>query len=192
MTPLASSSDLVESSYDSGAIDGALSWATSFITGYCNRDFDLVTGDTVVVTPQSGSAQLPDYPVLAVSAVAGYLPDPLGSGMTWVTLTNFAFVPDTGLIYDTTGLPGTTWTTGYSWPWLPGSLRVTFDHGYSTVPQPLVDVCARLAQQYLENPVGLMQRRVGDEEARFSGSAGVKLNDFDRVILDQYSNVGVA
>ena len=190
--PLASASDLVSDVYDAAAVDGAISWASSVIAGYCNRDFDLVTGDIVFIDPFRGSALLPEFPVVNVSAVSALLPSLTGGGMVWTALTNFAWVAGNGLLYDTTGLPGTTWTTGYSWPWLPGSLQVTYDHGYAVTPQPLVDVCVRLAQQYLENPAMMVQRRVGDMEARFSGSAGPQLSAMDRAVLDRYVNVGVS
>jgi hypothetical protein len=192
VTNLASSTDLIVDGYDSDAIDKALSWATSVIEGYCNRTFGLVTGDVAILNPARGSAMLPNYPVVNITSVEGYLPDPNGQGMTWVTLTNYWSVPDTGELYDTTGLPGTTWGMGASWPWMRGSLRVTYDHGYDPIPSDLRDVCARLAVQYLENPAKMVERRVGDMEGRFSGSAGALFDQFDRAVLDTYSNVGVA
>jgi hypothetical protein len=192
VTLLAETSDLVSNSYDSAAVDGALAWASSVIEGYCNRNFNLVTGEVVILDPYRGSAILPDFPVVAVTSVEAFLPDVSGPNMSWVTLTNFGWTPHTGFLYDTTGLPGTTWSGGPSWPWLPGSLRVTYTHGYATVPQPVKDVCVRLAQQYLENTGMMVQRRVGDMEARYSGSAGVDISPIDRNILDGYSDVGVS
>jgi hypothetical protein len=112
--------------------------------------------------------------------------------MTWTAITNYAFVPETGLVYNTTGLPGTSWHPGPSWPWLPGSLRVTYDHGYTAAPQPLRDVCIRLAQQYLDNPTLAMNSRVGEVEARYSGSSGLVMTHHDKAILDRYCDVGVS
>jgi len=194
VTSLAEDSDLVSNSYDSTAVEGALSWATSVITGYCDRNFDLVTGDVVTIDPNRDSALLPQFPVVSVTSVYGYLPNPDSpGGMAWIALTNYNWVASTGLIYNTTGLPGTVWSVGPSWPWLPGSLRVTYSHGYATIPQPLKDVCVRLAQQYLENPAQTVQRRVGDMESRFAGNSGViDLSSLDRSILDRYVNVGVS
>lgn len=192
MTALASSSDFVSNSYDASAVTRAINWATSLIASYCNRNFDLVTGDTVTVSPIRGSAFLPQFPVVSVSSVYGYLPSTSGAGMAWTALTNYQYVASTGLIYDTTGLPGTQISVGPSWPWLPGSLRVTYDHGYASVPQDLTDVCVRLATQYLENPTMMVSRRVGDMEARFSGSSGGTVSKIDKIILDRYVNVGVS
>lgn len=191
MNPLASPSDFVSNSYDDTAVQNAISWATSLIGAYCNRNFDLVTGDVVTLTPSRGTALLPETPVVSVSAVQGYLPDTMGNGMTWVSLTNYQWT-NSGILYDTTGLPGTHWNTGPSWPWLPGSLRVTYSHGFATIPRDLTNVCVRLSQQYLENPTLMVQRGVGDIHGRFSGSAGVVLNALDRAILDRYANLGVS
>lgn len=194
MNPLASVSDFVSSFPDSDeAVQNAIEWATSVIANYCNRNFDLVTGDEVTISPSRGAALLPETPVANVTSVYAYLPDSVnGGGMAWIPLTNYKWVASTGILYDTTGLPGTRWTAGPSWPWLPGSLRVTYDHGYATPPKDLTNVCVRLAQQYLENPMLMVQRGVGDVHARFSGSAGVMLNALDKAILDRYANVGVA
>ena len=192
MTNLAVSSDLIVDSYDSDAVDRALSWATSVIEGYCNRTLGLVTGDVVRVTPKGGTGQLPNYPVVNVSLVEGYMLKADGTGYDWVPITNYYVDDDLGMVYNTAGLTGVVWTGMRSWPWMPASLRVTYDHGYSVIPGDLKAVCVRLATQYLENPVLMVERRVGDMEARFSGSAGVALGAMDKAVLDRYSDVGVS
>ena len=185
----------IAATYDAPSITRALSWAQSLVVSYCNQTFDLVTGDTVYITPaRYRTALLPQFPVVNVSAVSGLLPPTSGTGgLAWQPLTNFRFVAETGLIYDTTGEPGTVWTINtQSWPSMPNSLQVTYDHGYATVPQPLIDVACKLAQQYLENPASIMQRRTGDAEARYSGSKGVMFDERDLAILGRYTDIGIA
>jgi hypothetical protein len=180
--------------YDAASTTQALSFAQSLVTNYCNQTFDLVTNDTVFLDPKRyRTALLPEIPVVNVDSVFGLLPSPVttGSNMTFVELTNFAFVADTGLIYDTTGEPGITVQVGLSWPWLPGSLKVTYDHGFSVVPVDLINVAVRMAQQYLENPTLQIQRRAGDIEDRFSGSVGLVINQLDRMILGRYTDIGI-
>lgn len=193
-TQLAAAFTPIAAVYDDASVVRALSWAQSFVQGYCDQTFDLVTGDVVTIDPVSyRSAMLPQYPVVNVSKVEGLLPPAAGSsstGFAWTTLSNYRWSSDTGLIYDTTGEPGVSWA-GASWPWVKRGLRVTYDHGYATVPQGLVDVSCRVAQQYLENPTLQMVRRVGDTESRFSGSSGVVVNILDRAILDRYVDLGV-
>lgn len=191
MNPLASASDLVSNSYDAAAVEGALAWATSVISSYCNRNFDLVTGDVVVLSPYRGSVLLPNFPVVDVTSVEAYIPS--DAGMSWVALEDYSWVASTGLLFDTSGLPGThVGVSSFTWPWLPGSLRVTYDHGYASVPTDIRDVCVRIATQYLENPVMMVQRSVGDMSARFSGAAGPVIGAMDRSILDRYAHVGVS
>jgi len=192
-TQLAAAFTPIAAVYDGPSVTRALSEAQTFVESYCNRTFDLVTGETVYVSPQRyRSAQLPQYPVVNVTSVQGLLPPTTGSGgLVWTDLPNFRFDADTGLIYDTTGEPGVTWTLCLSWPWLPFSLKVTYDHGYTTVPQALVDVACRLARQFLENPTSQMARKVGDTEDRFAGSKGVVLNQLDEIVLGRYTDVGI-
>lgn len=166
--------------YDSGDIARALSWAESEVSEYCNRVFDLIPDDVEVLSPHRGQAMLSQFPVINVSLVEGLLCGPTGS-MEWTEIDGYRVVNDTGIIY----------CTGYTWPTLPGSLRVTYDHGYETVPQSLINVASRFAQQYLENPNLAMQRKVGDIENRFSGSFGLSVSDLDRRILDRYTSVEV-
>lgn len=182
----------VNNNYGDDQVELALDWATSAIQGYTGRSFDLVTGDVVLLDPHEGKAMLPNFPVVQITDVSAWLPASNSSGMTWTAITNYAFVPETGLVYNTTGLPGTSWHPGPSWPWLPGSLRVTYDHGYTAAPQPLRDVCIRLAQQYLDNPTLAMNSRVGEVEARYSGSSGLVMTHHDKAILDRYCDVGVS
>lgn len=186
--------------YDDASIAQALGWAQSFVEEYCNREpngFDLVTGDTVFIDPAPyNQALLPQIPVANVSAVQALLPnDQAGGVMAWTSLTNYAFVSATGLIYDTTGEPGVTAGFGPSWPWLPGSLQVTYDHGFATVPSGLIFAACRFAQQYLENPSILISRDVGSFSERYAGNTGgvgVVINQFDERIMDRYTLVSIA
>jgi hypothetical protein len=214
---LASAFTPIAAVYDQASITQALSVGQSAVENYCNQTFDLVTNDVVFIDPAGCSqanmawpwftgyepspaglmryryAMLPQVPVANVEMVQALLPPQSpGVGLVWTTLINWSFVSDTGLIYDTTGQPGTQWNLGASWPWLPGSLQVNYDHGYAVIPQDLINVAIRLAQQYLENPVLQLQRRVGDIEDRFSGSAGIPIHELDRRILDRYTDIGIA
>jgi hypothetical protein len=198
-TQLAAAFTPIGAVYDSASITQALSWAQSFVEEYCNRSedgFDLITGDTVFIDPAPyRSALLPKIPVVDVDSVQGLLPSLTGGGMAFRTLTNFAFVKDTGLIYDTTGEPGVSSILGPSWPILPGSLQVTYDHGFTTVPQGLINAACRFAQQYLENPALLLQRDVGSFNERYAGNTGgvgVVINVLDQRIMDRYTLATVA
>lgn len=187
-TQLVNTFDNLTTPYADADIAQTLSWAQSMVETYCNRNFDLVT-EIRTVDPSHGRGLLPNAPVTAVTLVEGWLPDGVTGGMTWTTLVNYAYESDTGLIYDTTGLPGTVWTSmGFSWPWLPESLRVTYSHGFATIPQPIIDVSVRLALQSLANPNQLIEGRVGQVEFR----RGAAISDMDAMILDRFSVVSIA
>lgn len=183
----------IMATYDAASVTRALTWAQSFIEAYCQRTFDTTTVTEFVDPDYSRhQAMLTNFPVATVNSILAYLPSQSG-GMGWVPITNYQVVNSTGLIYDTSLLPGVViLPSGPTWPWLPASLQVNYTYGYATVPQGLVDVACRLAQQYLENPTLQMQRRVGDTEGRFAGHEGVSLSPMDKTILDRYSDVGVA
>lgn len=195
-TQLSTAFTPVSAVYDEAAVTQALSWAQSFVEAYCNRVFDLVSSDVAFIDPHPyRTALLPCIPVVSVSQVQGYLPSQTQGGMTWTTLTNYAFVSQTGLIYDTTGQPGVSQTFGPTWPRLPGSLQVTYTHGFSTVPTGLISAACRFAQQYLENPALLLQREVGSFSERYAGNTGgvgIVINEFDKLIMDRYTLISIA
>lgn len=208
MTTIAQASDVenllgAANPYATTQIGAALSWASSFIREYCNQLFDYVQSDVVVIDPHlDGTAQLPEMPVLNVESVQMYAWDPATGVYDWQPVAMFNYAAR-GLIYSTANLyPAPDLFDAEDnqpvWPFLPGSLKVTYDHGYmaagvTAYPQPLIDVCCRLACQYLENPTMVTEQRTGSVMARFgTTSGGVMISAFDRAVLDRYTVVEVA
>lgn len=204
-TQLASEFVAIDAAYDDPSIARALSFAQSFVESYCNRietgGFDVVSDDIAFLDPGTRrTALLPAIPVTAVTKVEGLLPGP--NGLEWIELPNVRFVSETGLLYDTSHQPGVEWSLHKaSWPSVPGGLKVTYDHGYQTVPRSLVDCACRVAQQYLENPALKLARKVGDLQDTFFGgystganigSIGVILSALDRSVLDRFALISVA
>jgi hypothetical protein len=173
-------------------VTAALSWAASAVEAYCERNFSYVANDVVLIDPfpVKRSAQLPNPPIQSVSTVEAYMRDATGQ-MSWQTLVNWAWTAD-GLLYDTTGQPGTQISEVPSWPALPKSLRVTYTHGFMDTPQPVVDQVIKLAATYLTNPFNMTSRKVGDVEMGFSvsllQSAGGGL---DEAVLGKYRLISV-
>ena len=170
-------------------VSAALAWAAGAVEAYCERDFSYRKDDVVLVDPfpAKRSAQLPNPPVLSVSLVEGYLRDQDGS-MSWQTLTNWRWTDD-GLLYDTTGLPGTDVSLVPSWPSAPKSLRVTYTHGFREAPQDLVAAVIKTAGSYLANPYNMVRRRVGDVDYQWSDRSGEPL--LDTTLLGKYRLVTV-
>lgn len=172
----------IASAYDDASIERSLTWAQSFVETYCNRSesggFDLVADEVAYVDPASHARTLlPNVPVVAISSVE------VLSGGQWIPVSGYAFVAETGLIYGVRGV-------------YPGGIRVTYDHGYAVVPQPLIDTACRVAHQYLENPALKLARQVGDMQDTFFGgystganigAVGIVLNALDRSTLDRFT-----
>lgn len=170
-------------------VTAALAWASGAVEAYCERDFTYRTNEVVLIDPfpVRRSAQLPNPPVTAVSLVEAYMRNENGA-MAWQTLTNWAWTAD-GLLYDTTGQPGTDMSMVPSWPSAPKSLRVTYTHGFQTVPADLTAAVVKAAGQYLANPYGMIQRRAGDVSYQWSDRSGEAL--LDDALLAKYRLVTV-
>lgn len=170
-------------------VNAALSWASGAVEAYCERNFTYRANHVVLVDPFPArrSAQLPNPPVSAVSLVEAYMRNENGS-MSWQTLTNWTWTAD-GLLYDTTGQPGTDMSMVPSWPSAPKSLRVTYTHGFQQVPDDLIAAVAKAAGQYLANPYNMTQRRAGDVSYQWSDRSGQPL--LDDALLAKYRLITV-
>lgn len=116
----------------------AIAAATSAIRSYTGQLLTAVDGDVVLLSGRPGALWLPELPVRAVSAVS--------VDGTALLATDYAVDLVTGRLarlWDTYR-EGRGWWGGYR------NVAVTYDHGYATLPDDLVNVCARIAaRQYL-------------------------------------------
>ena len=173
--------------------------ASADVRSYCGQQFDYVADDVVTIDPRPNrTAQLPQMPVTAISSVQAYMPDGNGS-WGWQTLTypgQYGWT-ERGLMWDATRISpaivpsqAPAWPF-YTWPWLPGSLKVTYTHGYQEIPVEIQQITARLAAAYAANPSMLQSKKVG-EVSRVYGAAGVEiLRPEERKILDRYTVIEV-
>jgi hypothetical protein len=134
-------------------------------------------------------------PVTAISEVLAWMPDD-NNVWGWQTLTYPAQYgwAARGLLWDATMImPPIVPLTSFdlpapTWPSLPASLKVTYSHGYSTIPAEIQAIVTRLAAQFAQNPTFIQSKKVG-ENAYVYGTfpGGVMLRDIDRKILDRYT-----
>lgn len=186
-----------------GTVLDPYEYASDVVRGYTGQQFDYVANDVVTLDPRAdGTAQLPEMPVTAVSLVSAYMPDYTGN-FTWQTLTQYGWVAR-GLLYNTAPvqpfiMPSNGFGLYYpTWPQLPGSLQVTYSHGYQTIPADIQAVVTRIAQQIQANPYFMASRKVGEISYSFGnapqGKSGalVTLRDTDCAILDRYKVIEVS
>lgn len=161
-------------------------YASDLVRGYTGLSFTAVAGDTVILDPRpDGTVQLPQVPVTAVTAADGWMPGPDGV-WDWQPLA-YRWIPR-GLLYNTAHLDAAgTARPEPSWPWVPGSLRITYNHGFASVPTEIQDVVTRLAGQIAANPYWVQSRKVGEVSAVFGTNGALGLRDSDRAILDRYA-----
>ena len=190
----------------------ALDWAAESVESYCERKFAYNASDTVNITPHrggggKGQARLLNPPVWNVTSVMAEMR--LGCGLEWVELVHYQWTKD-GLLYDTSpyygyngvtgqdfwsGGPTGQWTNQPAWPFLPGSLQVTYSHGFilpgatavpdiPNLPQGIINAVIRGAALFLENPQFATDLRIGEIGYKFDNTGPAKW--LDETLLGQY------
>jgi hypothetical protein len=162
--------------------------ASSLIRGYTKRAFEFTAGDQVTLRPVGSHLRLPRRPVIAVDQVemigtAGSVDRVMGvSEWAWDGIDQIELWPCP------TTLSGVTPTATYA-----DTYRITYDHGYSPVPDDVVALCCRMVLDVLLAPTltaGLVQERIGQYayqygQATGAGSPGatVRLTEADKQML---------
>ncbi len=212
---------IIVGAHTSDEVQLALDWAADSIESYCERQFAWMSSDTVFVDPFRGNggkaqAMLPNPPVTNVSTVMALMP--INGGLTWTELLYYGWAGD-GLLFDTTrfygyqGVTGSSFWSGVtnadggfdydnvpSWPMLPRSLQVTYDHGYAipftpapsnapALPDGIVKAVIRGAAFFLDNPTGAIEGRVGEITNRFAEQTGSPAGWLDEKLLGQFRMV---
>lgn len=194
------SSYLVDAAHLTAGFD-PVQYASDFVRGYCKQKFDYVVGDVELVNPRpDSSAQLKELPVEAVTLVEAWMISGATGQFAWQTLTDWAWTPE-GYLYDTTPVVVGVYSSGYStvypsWPRLPKSLRVTYTHGFQTIPDDLQGVVLRIAAELEANPSYAHSEKVGEvntvwENNSVQNGAHIFLRDQDKAILDNYAQISV-
>lgn len=168
--------------------EALLADASAAVRAYTGQDFDLVADDVVVLRGMGGRITLPGRPVQDVTRVeviggSDALPD--------FTLSDWLFDGiDTVRIGEGTtiiNLPEVWWDDdGY-----PGTYRVTYSHGYATVPADVLGVVCGAVLRVLANPSGYRSETVGSYSVTYAVPAtgeqlGVNLTRYEAKALDRY------
>lgn len=119
-----------------------------------------VIDDVEYVDPVNGSfAALSQLPVTAVSLVEVTN----DGGTTWAPVPATAYK-----LSRKAGTLSTRWASGVRWPTDEESWRVTYTHGYESVPAEIVGVCCGLAARYYSTPIAVDMERIGQRQVKYA------------------------
>ncbi|MFF7191757.1 hypothetical protein ACFZAR_42950 [Streptomyces sp. NPDC008222] len=175
-TPLATQADLeaaLQRPLDATQAAMALRRASARVRKYCRQQFTLVENETVTLPGGSRILRLPQRPLVVDDA----------HPLTVVELFGISSVEYTALEGRDFTRVGTELTRGEAWwaptrlmgwPWMRPQgiwaqrVRVTYSHGYTEVPDDVVDVVLDLAAMAMTNPQGLRSESIDDYSRTFA------------------------
>lgn len=172
----------------------ALDLATDAIRALASTDLDEVTETVLLHGHASGSPTiiLPDpYPITAVTLVELLDPDfttwrPLVYQQDW-TWTETGILTRVMSASDVVNVPIV------NWPSRPRSVRVTYQHGWATVPAPLIGVCLSIAARLFTNPTDLVDLNVDGFSERYrTNKDSADFTAAEERIIGAYREVVVA
>lgn len=138
----------------------ALQTASGHVRAYLGQTITRVLGDVTVLDPILGTPAvlLPELPIGVVSQLETYGPGPDGRTYGWRTAVagTWNFSAATGMVV---GQP--VYWSGTRWPAGPGTWRVTYDHGYTDVPDGIIGVTLSLAARTYSTPSGVQAETLG-------------------------------
>lgn len=153
--------------------------ASGMVRDELEQDLSFLAGDVVTLDPINGGfVFLPQMPVAQVSLVE-YL-DTSQTPAVWTTADPSLYTVSTRL-----GIIAALPDTDVIWPSIPNSWRVTYDHGYDTIPDGLVGVCLGVAARIYSTPAGAESERIGGYQVKYAMQAD-GFSPLEMVVLDRY------
>lgn len=184
--PLATVQDLASYLGETLADDDAkanlyIDIASGMVRDTLHSHLSAVTGDVVLLDPINGGyVELPELPVSNVTELETF------DGTSWTVQDPSTYTVSTriGMI---AGKPG----LGIRWPTDPGTWRVTYSHGFTTIPATIVGVVLGVAARGYASPVAVDSERVG-AGYQVKYSAAVDFTPIERAALNRYRQPRVA
>lgn len=145
----------------------AIRRASARVRRYTGQDITLVENETVLLDGGEKVFQLPQRPAVVDAThplTVVELPDWGGAEITLVENRDFVRLGNeltrSYPWYNTSRLAGWPWRRALG-VWAP-RVRVTYSHGYTEVPDDIVDVVLDLATLNMSNPAALRSESIGD------------------------------
>lgn len=195
-TPLATQADLeaaLQRSLDSTQAGMALRRASARVRKHCRQQFTLVENETITLPGTGRVLRLPQRPLVLDDAHPLTVVELFG-------ITGVEYTALEGRDYTRIGTEltrGEQWwapTRLMGWPWLRPQgiwaqrVRVTYSHGYTEVPDDVVDVVLDLASMAMTNPQGLRSESLDDYSRTFAAETigGPQLTAEHKEALREY------
>ncbi|MFJ2676395.1 hypothetical protein [Streptomyces sp. NPDC087525] len=195
LPPLATAADLAAAgaSGTDAQMEMALRRASARVRRYTRQDITFVAHDTVELPGWERVLRLPQYPLvvseehlLTVVEVADF------SGIEWTAIEHRDYSRLGNEL--TRGYPWQAPTRLMGWPWNRAQgvwapkVRVTYSHGYTEVPDDIVDVVLDLAVMNLSNPENLRSVSIDDYSRTFASETigGARLTKSHKDDLRSY------
>lgn len=187
--PLATVADLAlyvqeDIAEDDPAASLSLDIASGVIRSYLGYDVLAATA-VEYCDPLGGSfVELRQTPVITLTTLE-YLDRTTGLWVTANPATDYAISRRLGFVALKPGV-------GIPWPTDPESIRVTYDYGYPTVPDPIKGVVLGVAARQWATPVGVESERVGGYNVRYADRHDDALTPIEKLALTSYRRPVVA
>jgi len=155
--------------------------ASGMVRDYLQLELSAVAADVVLLDPIHGVLFLPELPVTAVTLLETF------DGTVWTTAdpTTYSVSTRTGVI---SALP---WT-GVTWPYLPETWRVTYDHGFAVLPSSILGVVLGVAARAWPNAGGAIDsERIGGYQVKYAMEAD-GFSPIEEKALARYVNPRIA
>jgi hypothetical protein len=156
-----------------------LSAASGTVRDYLQQELTVVTGDVFLADPIAGAyVFLPEHPVTSVALVELY-DDTVTPGV-WSTAdpTTYTVSKRLGII---AGKPG----CGVSWPTDPETWRITYNHGFATLPDSLLGVVLGVAARAYSSPASIETERIGGYQVKYAVE-GEGFTPIEKKALNRY------
>jgi hypothetical protein len=195
LPPLATAADLAAAGATGTdeAMDMALRRASARVRAYTRQDITLASGETVELPGGERVLRMPQYPLVVDDA----------NPLTVVELADFSGIEWTAIEGRDYSRLGNELTRGYpwqaptrlmGWPWNRAQgvwapkVRVTYSHGYTEVPDDIVDIVVDLAVMNLSNPGNLREVAIDDYRQVFASETigGARLSRDHKADLRRY------
>jgi hypothetical protein len=153
---------------DSGAADQALTIASDTVRAYCGHSITQILNDVAILDGSGTSTiMLPAMPINGIDLIeidGEELDDSKykWSRKGWVRRTD-----------------------GILWPTLPGSISITYNHGYATTPGSITGVVLALAGRIVDGSSGIKQETIGSYSVTYGDPSPV-LRANEQSALDAY------